>query len=78
METKGIYFNTGGTTTTISRRNIANEDYNIWTGQPGKKGKDYAYTGLVKSDLDKSGNIQFNYPQAGIFDTTKNNWKEHL
>ena len=72
---QGIYFNTGGTTTTISRRNIANEDYNIWTGQPGKKGKDYAYTGLVKSDLDKSGNIQFNYPQAGIFDTTKTTGK---
>ena len=72
---QGIYFNTGGTTTTISRRNIANEDYNIWTGQPGKKGKDYAYTGLVESDLDKSGNIQFNYPQAGIFDTTKTTGK---
>ena len=72
---QGIYFNDGGMTTNISHENINNRDYNIWTGQPGKKGKEYAYTGLVKSDLDKSGNIQFNYPQAGIFDTTKTTGK---
>jgi fibro-slime domain-containing protein len=72
---QGIYFNDGGMTTNISHENINNSDYNIWTGQPGKNGKEYAYTGLVKSDLDKSGNIQFNYPQAGIFDTTKTTGK---
>lgn len=73
---QGIYFNTGGTTTTISRENIHNKDYNIWTGQPGKKGAEYAYTGLVESDLDKSGNIQFKHPQAGIFDTTTETGKK--
>ena len=72
---QGIYFNDGGMTTNIPHENINNRDYNIWTGQPGKNGKEYAYTGLVKSDLDKSGNIQFNYPQAGIFDTTKTTGK---
>ena len=50
---QGIYFNDGGMTTNISHENINNSDYNIWTGQPGKNGKEYAYTGLVKSDLDK-------------------------
>lgn len=66
---QGIYFNDGGITTTISRRQIKNEDYNIWTGK-NDIGKEYAYTGLVNSDLDKNGNIQFKHAQAGIFDTT--------
>lgn len=35
----------------------------------------YICPGIVKSDLDENGQIQFNYPQAGIFDTSKTTGK---
>ena len=82
--TQGIYFNDGGDKTTISGTPIANENYNKWTGKWDADGvngpvqdtdKLYACTGIVKSQLDKNGNIVFNYLEAGIFDTSKTTGK---
>ena len=62
---------------------ITNENYNTWTGKWDADGngtvedtdKLYACTGIVQSQLDKNGNVMFNYPEAGIFDTSKTTGK---
>ena len=81
---QGIYFNDGGDKTRISGNDIYNENYNKWTGNwdanndkkiDRKTDKLYACTNIVKPELDSNGQIQFNYPQAGIFDTTKTTGK---
>lgn len=42
-------------------------DYNQWTGYNTDKDGNKIYQGLAKSKLDSNGNIQFNYPDAGLF-----------
>ena len=62
---------------------ITNKNYNTWTGKWDADGngtiedtdKLYACTGIVQSQLDKNGNVMFNYPEAGIFDTSKTTGK---
>ena len=62
---------------------ITNENYNTWTGKWDADGngtvedtdKLYACTGIVQSQLDKNGYVMFNYPEAGIFDTSKTTGK---
>ena len=70
---QGIYFNDGKKETTIKGSyrdiNINNENYNIWSGNWSTDQRNYACTGMAKSEL-VGGNIQFNYPQADIFDAT--------
>lgn len=82
--TQGIYFNDGGHKTKISNTEYTNQNYNKWTGLWNADGvngivkdtdKLYACPGIVGSELDENGQIQFNYPQAGIFDTTKTTGK---
>ena len=52
-------------------------DYNKWSGQfdTDKSRSSYVYSGLVKSNL-LNGQIQFNVPQAGVFDTNNTSNKE--
>ena len=70
---QGIYFNDGKKETTIKGSyrdiNINNENYNIWSGNWSTDQRNYACTGMAKSEL-VGGKIQFNYPQADIFDAT--------
>ena len=87
---QGIYFNDGNQTTSIPTGKdwwgdytIINKNYNTWTGKWDADGngtiedtdKLYACTGIVQSQLDKNGNVMFNYPEAGIFDTSKTTGK---
>lgn len=57
---QGIYFNDGKGTA----------GWNKWTGSGGG-----VYTGIAKSSLTNDGDIQFNYKEAGIFDTSKSTGK---
>lgn len=57
---QGIYFNSGAGTA----------GWNKWTGSGGG-----VYTGIAKSSLTNDGDIQFNYKEAGIFDTSKSTGK---
>lgn len=50
-------------------------DYNKWSGQDDRAKSSYIYSGLVKSTLT-NGQIQFNVPQAGVFDTSNASNKE--
>lgn len=82
-QTQGIYFNEGSAGTYIDGYGkVSNKDYNKWTGLWDASGNNnysraedklYTASNLVKPELTKSsdgtaGQIQFNYPQAGIFD----------
>ena len=60
--TKGIYFNNGE----------ALEPWNDWDNNNPKVPK----TGIVKPELTEEGNIEFNYPEAGIFSNEIVNGKE--
>lgn len=50
-------------------------DYNKWSGQNKRPKSSFVYSGLVKSTL-LNGQIQFNVPQAGVFDTNNTSNKE--
>lgn len=62
--------------------------YNYWTGNSkagqnpnngisaGSETKGYIYSGLVKDQLDNSGNIQFNVPNGGIFNVSDTSTKD--
>ncbi|MGM9618278.1 MAG: S-layer homology domain-containing protein [Oscillospiraceae bacterium] len=45
---------------------LAYAAYNIWTGNGSANGN-RTYSGIAQSTLDANGNIQFNYPDAGLF-----------
>ncbi|WP_122638488.1 fibro-slime domain-containing protein [Romboutsia sp. Marseille-P6047] len=76
---QGIYFNTGSSTTWISGTSITNKYWNRWSANANSNSSNLrvsAITGLVKNELDSStGKIQFNYPEAGIFDPDNNTAK---
>lgn len=75
--TQGIYFNKGELTTEIKGEKIDNAEYNIWTKDSESiLNKDKPYEGIVKSELDENNNIQFNYPEAGIFNLSTTEGKE--
>ncbi|MCD8382726.1 MAG: hypothetical protein LUC30_07420 [Clostridiales bacterium] len=73
---KGYALTLSSTETTITgSRSLAS--YNQWTGYLSNMDTDASavagnqvYQGLVASTLDNSGNIVFNYPDAGLFTTT--------
>ena len=68
--TQGIYFNNRNGNNTIEidgNSRISCEAYNHYSSSQT--------TGMVKNELDSSGNIQFNYPEIGIFDETTNRGK---
>lgn len=73
--TQGIYFNHGSSTTTISGNTINNKYWNRWSADANSNSSQLrvsAITGLVKDKLNTStGKIEFNYPEAGIFDPDK-------
>lgn len=52
-------------------KTVSYANYNKWTGQlSGRDGivkGNRIYQGLVKNELDANGQIQFNYPDAGLF-----------
>lgn len=48
-------------------KNLDYADYNRWTAYYGSKSGNQIYQGLAKNKLDSNGNIQFNYPDAGLF-----------
>lgn len=68
----GLYNETDRDTDTVSK---AYADYNKWPGQSNGSKRSYIYSGLVKSTLS-NGQIQFNVPQAGVFDTSSTSNKE--
>ena len=61
---EGIYFTVAGLS--------AYEYYNFWIPSSAKE----PYQGLVADELTEDGNIQFNYPQAGIFTLDEVNGKD--
>lgn len=57
--------------------------YNFWTGnisasdsQGGTPNGNFIYSGLVQNTLTSDGQIQFNMPQAGLFDTTSTEYRD--
>lgn len=50
-------------------KTLGKAEYNIWTGSLVNAGNDgnKVYQELAKNKLDANGNIQFNYPDAGLF-----------
>lgn len=48
-------------------KNLNYAAYNRWTAALGSKSGNQVYQGLAKNKLDSSGNIQFDYPDAGLF-----------
>lgn len=70
IEKQGIYFTDQDAIPGLSK--FALSRWNVWdSGHP----KD-AYTGLVKNELDKNGNIVFTKPDYGIFDESNTNGKQ--
>lgn len=61
-----LYQNSGSTQQTGPLRYA---DWNYWTGniQDSSKSGNRTYSGMVENTLDASKNIQFKYPDAGIF-----------
>lgn len=68
------------TTATITTDELGFAAYNFWTGNINRDGQGQAsagqngnrvYNGLVQSTLDASGNIQFNVPEGGIFNSDR-------
>ena len=56
-------------------RNLIYAPWNSWTGiHDGRAG--YTFNSIVKNRLDSNGNIQFNFPQAGIFEETSTSYKD--
>ena len=55
----------------LFNRGAGSEAWNKWTGSSGG-----VYAGIAKSELTASGDIEFNYPQGGIFDTNISIGKE--
>lgn len=68
-----LYQLTSGSTQKTGNLSYANWDY--WTGniQDTSKSGNRTYSGIVANELDASKNIQFNYPDAGIFTNDTSN-----
>lgn len=48
-------------------KNLNYANYNRWTAYFGSQDGNQIYQGLAKNKLDNNGDIQFNYPDAGLF-----------